>query len=122
MVEWDPYTIPIIAESDGIAYYVDLTEGVSLREVVDEMTGITKRVVVDWQQTTYGKNLQPRIILRDKKDKQVKLPSGGDARYLLAPDTAAIWRVPLMFNFSFHAKEIFCSSPKIKASKSPTWE
>ena len=88
LVEWDPYTIPIIAECDGIAHYVDLIEGVSLREVVDEETGIAKRVVMEWQQTTLGKGLQPRFVLRDKKGKQLKLPSGMDARYLLSPDTA----------------------------------
>src|SRR6185437_9143595 len=29
LAEWDPYTIPIITEKNGIAHYVDLTEGVS---------------------------------------------------------------------------------------------
>ena len=43
LAEWDPYTLPIITESDGIAHYVDLVEGVSMREVVDETTGISSR-------------------------------------------------------------------------------
>ena len=36
LADWDPYTIPIITERDGIAHYVDLIEGVSVREVMDE--------------------------------------------------------------------------------------
>src|SRR3546814_9292987 len=50
LAEWDPYTIPIITEKDGIAHYVDLAEGVSMREVVDEATGISSKVVTDWKQ------------------------------------------------------------------------
>ena len=45
LAEWDPYTIPIITEKDGIAHYVDLAEGISMREVLDEATGISSKVV-----------------------------------------------------------------------------
>ena len=45
MAEWDPYTIPIITEKDGILHYMDLVEGISVREVLDEATGITSKVV-----------------------------------------------------------------------------
>ena len=41
--EWDPYTTPIIAEKDGIANYVDLIDGVSIAETVDDETGISKK-------------------------------------------------------------------------------
>src|SRR3546814_5029595 len=47
LAEWDPYTLPIITEREGIAHYVDLVEGVSIREVLDEATGISNRVVTD---------------------------------------------------------------------------
>src|SRR5205823_94803 len=48
LVEWDPHTIPTITEKDGIAHYVDLIEGVSMREESDEATGISYLVVTDW--------------------------------------------------------------------------
>src|SRR5829696_1803260 len=35
LAEWDPYTLPIITEKAGKAVYVDLVEGVSMREVID---------------------------------------------------------------------------------------
>ena len=41
LIEWDPYTIPIITELEGVANYVDLTDGVSVREVADEATGLS---------------------------------------------------------------------------------
>ena len=40
LIEWDPYTMPIITEMNGVANFVDLTEGVSVREVTDDATGI----------------------------------------------------------------------------------
>ena len=41
--EWDPYTLPIITEVDGTANYVDLVDGVTVREETDEATGMTSQ-------------------------------------------------------------------------------
>src|SRR6202040_3250148 len=54
LAEWDPYTIPIITEKDGVAHYIDLIEGISMREVLDEATGISSKVVIDWKQQPGG--------------------------------------------------------------------
>ncbi len=86
IAEWDPYTIPIITEAKGIAHFVDLVEGVSLREAVDEATGIANKVVIDWKQQPKGADLKPRITLRDKKGNVVKLPNGLEARYFMSVD------------------------------------
>jgi DNA-directed RNA polymerase subunit beta' len=86
MAEWDPYTLPIITEREGIANYIDLIEGMSVREVVDEATGISSKVVVDWRQQPRGADLRPRITLRDEKGDVVKLPNGVEARYFMSVD------------------------------------
>jgi DNA-directed RNA polymerase subunit beta' len=86
LVEWDPYTIPIITEKEGIAHYIDLVEGLSIREVTDEATGISNKVVVDWKQQPRGSDLRPRITLRDAKGNTIKLPNGMEARYFLSVD------------------------------------
>ena len=86
LAEWDPYTIPIITEKDGIAHYVDLTEGLSMREVVDEATGISSKVVVDWKQQPRGNDLKPRITLRTPEGEPLNLPSGIEARYFMSVD------------------------------------
>ena len=87
LAEWDPYTMPIITELDGRATYADLTEGVSVREVTDEQTGIASRVVVDWKQQAQGNDLRPRIELTDESGVVKKLGNGLEARYLLSVDS-----------------------------------
>jgi DNA-directed RNA polymerase subunit beta' len=86
LVEWDPYTIPIITEKDGIAHYVDLIEGLSMRETVDEATGISSKVVVDWKQQPRGSDLRPRITLRDEDGEVLTLANGLEARYFMSVD------------------------------------
>ena len=86
LAEWDPYTIPIITEKDGIAYYVDLIEGLSMREVVDEATGISSKVVIDWKQQPRGSELRPRITLRDQDGEVLLLGNGLEARYFMSVD------------------------------------
>jgi DNA-directed RNA polymerase subunit beta' len=86
LAEWDPYTIPIITERDGHAAYVDLVEGVSIREVMDEATGISAKVVTDWRQQARGSDLKPRIQLKDDAGNTIKLQSGLDANYYLSVD------------------------------------
>ncbi len=84
LIEWDPYTMPIITEMQGIANYVDLTEGVSVREVTDDATGISSREVVDWKQAAGGANLRPRVTLRDEAGEVLTLTNGLEARYFLS--------------------------------------
>ncbi len=86
LAEWDPYTLPIITEKEGIANYVDLIEGVSMREIMDETTGISNRVVIDWKQQPKGSDLKPRVTLRDDKGEVVKLANGLEARYFMSVD------------------------------------
>jgi DNA-directed RNA polymerase subunit beta' len=86
LVEWDPYTIPIITEKDGIAHYLDLIEGLSVRETVDEATGISSKVVVDWKQQPRGSELRPRITLRDAQGEVLTLANGLEARYFMSVD------------------------------------
>jgi DNA-directed RNA polymerase subunit beta' len=86
LAEWDPYTIPIITEKDGITHYVDLTEGVTMRETVDEATGIANKVVVDWKQQPRSADLKPRITLRDKDGEVLTLGNGLEARYFMSVD------------------------------------
>ncbi len=61
LAEWDPYTLPIIAEKDGIIKYVDLQQGISFRESIDDTTGISSKIVIDWSQNPKSKNFKPAI-------------------------------------------------------------
>ena len=86
IAEWDPYTLPIISEKEGIAKYMDLTDGVSMREIVDEATGISYRKVIDWKQQPKGSDLRPRIALCDDKGAVMQLANGAEARYYMSVD------------------------------------
>ncbi|WP_184044046.1 DNA-directed RNA polymerase subunit beta' [Roseospira visakhapatnamensis] len=86
LAEWDPYTLPIITEKEGIATYVDLIDGVSVREQTDDETGIASRVVVDWKSQPRSGDLKPRITLRDDAGEVVMLDNGLEARYFMSVD------------------------------------
>jgi DNA-directed RNA polymerase subunit beta' len=86
IAEWDPYTRPILTEVEGIIGFEDLVEGQSMSETLDESTGIAKRVVIDWRTHRGAGDLRPAIVIKDKNNKVMKLPRGGDARYQLAVD------------------------------------
>src|SRR5690348_14353930 len=73
LAEWDPYTLPIITERDGKVEYLDLIEGITLVERMDEVTGLTSKVVVDYKQGARGAELRPRLQLKDAKGEVVRL-------------------------------------------------
>ena len=90
VAEWDPFMTPIISEKEGKAELVDLIPNVSVKETMDETTGISSKVVIDWQSGASGNaGLKPSVMLRDAKGKHVKYGSGSDAkevRYYLSAD------------------------------------
>lgn len=83
IAEWDPYTMPIITEKTGIIKYMDLIDGVSINEVLDESTGISNRVVVDWKLHLQGANLRPRLVLVDDNGNIITLSNGLEANYFI---------------------------------------
>ena len=66
LAEWDPYTLPIISEKNGFVKYVDLKQGVSFRESIDDTTGISSKIVIDWSQNQKSKNFKPAININEK--------------------------------------------------------
>ena len=47
LVEWDPYTRSIITEKTGIVRFKDIVEGLTVREEVDEVTGLSRLIIMD---------------------------------------------------------------------------
>ena len=87
VAEWDPFTIPVISEKAGIANLVDLINNVSVKENMDETTGIVSKVVIDWHASgAANANLKPSIVLKDAKGKAVNFDNGKEARYYLSVD------------------------------------
>ncbi|WP_410520899.1 DNA-directed RNA polymerase subunit beta' [Candidatus Tisiphia endosymbiont of Sialis lutaria] len=83
LVEWDPYTIPIITEKSGKVVFKDMVEGVSIRDITDEATGISSKVIVESKQYLRGAELRPRIQLVDENGETIMLSNGLEARYYI---------------------------------------
>lgn len=108
LADWDPYTIPIITERSGVAAYRDLLENVSIREVLDEATGISNKVIIDWKQQTRGADLRPRIALLDDNGELMILANGLEARYFL-PINAIL---SIEDNARVHAGDVIARIPR----------
>jgi DNA-directed RNA polymerase subunit beta' len=80
IAEWDPFSIPILAEVDGTVKFGDITEGKTMQEQLDEVTGLSRKVIVEFR----GTDLRPRVSIKDSKGKTAKIPgSNAVARHLL---------------------------------------
>ena len=68
LLEWDPYTFSILTEVSGRCHFLDLQEGLTLQEQVDEVTGLSQWVVTD----SADEKRQPQIEIRDAKGKALR--------------------------------------------------
>ena len=66
---------------------MDLMEGSSLAETLDDATGLSSKSVTDWKSSSKNSELKPRITLRNEKGEIIKKADGNEARYYLVPDT-----------------------------------
>lgn len=85
VAQWDPHTHPIISEVSGIAKFVDLIEGVSMRRQTDEITGLSTIVVIGTtQRSNTGRELRPMVKLIDNFGNDLYLGSTNvPAQYFL---------------------------------------
>jgi len=58
LAKWDPYSVPVLAEQAGRVRFHDFVENVSVKNEVDEATGMSGTVVLDSKE-----NLHPQIII-----------------------------------------------------------
>ncbi|MBN1884931.1 MAG: DNA-directed RNA polymerase subunit beta' [Candidatus Krumholzibacteriota bacterium] len=65
--EWDPYSDFIITDKGGTIRFRDIVEGMTLREKLDDKTGLRQMVIIDDR----DKKLHPHVELFDRKDKAV---------------------------------------------------
>ncbi len=80
LANWDPFTIPIITAVSGKVKFGDVTEGMTMEERRDVVTGKSSKVVVEYRDA----EMRPRISIKDELGRTAKLPqSNAWARYLL---------------------------------------
>jgi len=68
LLEWDPYTFSILTEDAGSVKFKDIIDGVTVHEEVDEVTGLSRRIVIE----TIDEKKQPLIEVRDKDGKVLR--------------------------------------------------
>ena len=68
LVEWDPFTFSILTESGGTVSFKDIVEGVTMKEEVDEVTGLSRKVITD----SPDEKRQPQVQIKDGKGKPLK--------------------------------------------------
>ena len=68
LAEWDPYNYLIIATQDGVIEYKDLVEGVSLKEKIDESTGLSSKNVIDWRRFNSKQPIKPSLNINNGKN------------------------------------------------------
>ena len=83
LAEWDPYTLPIITEKTGKVVFTDMIEGLSVRTVMDDATGISSKVIIESKQYSKGIDLRPRIMLVDAAGKSIELSTGMEVKHYL---------------------------------------
>ncbi|WP_375174748.1 DNA-directed RNA polymerase subunit beta' [Pseudooceanicola sp.] len=86
LFEWDPYTLPIIAEKAGQVRYVDLVTGIAVREDTDEATGMTQRIVSDWRGSPKGNELKPELLIVGEDGEPVRNEAGNPVTYPMSVD------------------------------------
>ncbi|MGB5865437.1 MAG: DNA-directed RNA polymerase subunit beta' [Sulfitobacter sp.] len=86
LYEWDPYTLPIIAEAAGTAKHVDLISGISVKDETDDATGMTQKIVIDWRSAAKGNELKPEIILSGPDGEPVRNAAGNPITYPMSVD------------------------------------
>ncbi len=80
LVEWDPYSLFILTEVGGKIAYGDMIEGMTMKEELDEVTGLSRKVVIEHT----GATLRPRLSIKDEGGKTAKVSNvAAVARYLL---------------------------------------
>lgn len=80
LAEWDPYTLPILTEVTGKVKYGDLVENMTIQEQFDEVTGLSRKVVIESKDS----ELRPRISVKDESGRTAKIPgTTALARYLI---------------------------------------
>ncbi len=76
IAEWDPYSIPIIAEESGVITFEDIEPGISATEQYDEMTGESRLIINEYLPT----GLKPTLVIATDSNQIIK--------YQVEPKTA----------------------------------
>ena len=88
---WDPHMHPIIAEISGRVALIDVTDGLSVNEQMNEFTGQSSRVVSDPKsRSAAGRELRPMVKLVDKDGHDLVIPGTDVPAHYVLPAGAIV--------------------------------
>ncbi len=70
LIEWDPFSIPLLTEVAGTVKFEDMIVGATISEQTDTVTGLTQRVVME----SKDPSLQPRVTMLDADGNPLVVP------------------------------------------------
>ena len=87
VANWDPHTHPVVSEVTGRVRFSDVVDGVTVQSQVDEVTGLTRIVVMDpKQRSAAAKDLRPMVRLVGEDEEELRFPgTDAPAHYILSP-------------------------------------
>lgn len=88
IASWDPYNAYVISEYSGNVKFEDMVRNVSYAETVDDVTGISSKIVINWSDMSKG--LKPALSVVDSKGNSVTDESGINPRYFLSINAVLI--------------------------------
>ncbi|MFM8780242.1 MAG: DNA-directed RNA polymerase subunit beta', partial [Gemmatimonadota bacterium] len=112
---WDPYTNPIIADVAGEVRFVDLVEGETVSEELDELTGLRQRVVIEDRE----KKLHPHIEIwqtkggKEKKVRDFVIPVGAQLIIEDGAEVAAGQTIAKISREAYKTRDITGGLPRV---------
>src|SRR5688572_2419774 len=86
LVEWDPYTFSILTEEPGVVKFKDILEGITVHEEVDEVTGLSRFIIVD----SPDEKKQPTLEIKDKAGKTLRKYHMPSHAHLMVQDAESV--------------------------------
>src|SRR5262249_21700361 len=93
LVEWDPFTNPILTEFTGKVEYQDIIDSITVREEFDEVTGLARKVIIE----DPDGRLQPGVVIKTPGEEatphRYALPVGANIN---VPDGADVFAADII--------------------------
>ncbi len=92
LAEWDPYNFPILTEIAGTVRFKDIESGVTMREEVEEVSGLSRQVIIQSQ----DEKKHPQLLVLNEQGRaigKIILPVHGT---LMVQDGAEVVQGDLM--------------------------
>ena len=86
LTKFDPFSELILTEHGGTVQLVSIIPGTTMKQEVDEVTGVINKIILDFQ----DEELQPKIVIIDRDGKEVESYNVPGGAYLTVDDNEVV--------------------------------